>query len=308
MLTLDESRELLKPSGFKTWVAIAGDWLAIFLFISLIHFYPNPLTYLISIFMIARYQLALAILMHDGAHGRLFKSPAWNNYVGQIFLASPILFSQDSYRVLHLKHHRDPLEADDPDLSLTGGYPISKKSFVRKLLRDLSGMSYFKFIRYFVYMARKPKKKAEVPFSTKPIRELSLKMPIWQVAVFALLMNAILIAGFYFSGRPGDYFFLWLLPMMTVLQVLLRIRGITEHAGYGPSKDQRLNTRTLINPFQTYFFAPHYVNYHVEHHVYPNIPCFNLPRVHQLMKERGSLPQANLFTSYRDVLKELIVP
>ena len=40
---------------------------------------------------------------------------------------------------------------DDPDLSLIGGYPISKMSLARKLLRDASGISYFKFIKYFIY-------------------------------------------------------------------------------------------------------------------------------------------------------------
>ena len=75
---------------------------------------------------------------------------------------------------------------------------------------------------------------------------------------------------------------------------MLRIRGITEHAGYAPNPDQRLNARTVINPVETFFFAPHGVNYHVEHHVYPSVPHFRLPEVHRLMSERGALPAASV--------------
>ena len=83
-------------------------------------------------------------------------------------------------------------------------------------------------------------------------------------------------------------------------------RGITEHAGYQPSADQRLCSRTVINPLETFLFAPHRVAYHIEHHVYPGVPFFNLPRVHAILKERESLPAANVYTSYRAVLRDLV--
>ena len=63
----------------------------------------------------------------------------------QLVCAAPLYaISMESYKRLHLKHHLDPLVADDPDLSLIGGYPIGRASFRRKLVRDLLGISYFK--------------------------------------------------------------------------------------------------------------------------------------------------------------------
>jgi len=61
-----------------------------------------------------------------------------------------------------------------------------------------------------------------------------------------------------------------------------------------------------VNPLQTFFFAPHQVNYHMEHHQYPSVPFFNLPKVHRLLKERGSLPETNLYTGYGKVISELL--
>jgi fatty acid desaturase len=222
----------------------------------------------------ARQQLALAILMHDGSHRRLFKSFFWNDVICQVFCAAPLFFSMYSYQKLHLKHHREPLAADDPDLSLIGGYPISKASFARKLARDAFGVSYFKFIRYFIHMARKPKAKTAVAEKTVGPSELRDQgagkgIPILGLAASILTVNLALWGVLFSTGHGWLYLFLWVLPAVTGLQVLLRIRGVAEHAGYQPNADQRQNARTVLPSWQTFLFAPHHVNYHIEHHLYP---------------------------------------
>jgi fatty acid desaturase len=323
MLTPVELRELSRVSGGRSLLSLALDWAGIALLFYIAAQYPHPLTFLLCGIMMGRQQLALAIMMHDGAHKRLFKSTPLNEYFGQFLTAAPLFFSMFSYRTLHLKHHRDPLVAEDPDLSLTGGYPLEKSSFFRKLLRDLTGVSYFKFIRYFIYLARGKKKASRHATATQGasvtlgeeriISDLNTqsavvhrdKFPLWMTFFSMIFMNLVIWGGLYLSGH-GALYLLWLIPMMTVLQVLLRIRGVAEHAGYQPNKDQRLNSRTVISPLQTFFFAPHAVYYHVEHHVYPSVPYHRLSSVHKLMKERGSLPESNVFYGYGEVLKQIL--
>jgi fatty acid desaturase len=123
----------------------------------------------------------------------------------------------------------------------------------------------------------------------------------------ALLVNGLMFAAFFYAGHPSYYFFFWMLPMMTILQVLLRIRGIAEHAGYEPQPNQMLCSRTVVNPIQTFFFAPHQVNYHMEHHQYPSIPFFRLPEAHRLMRQRESLPVQNIYGGYGKVISELLI-
>jgi fatty acid desaturase len=248
----------------------------------------------------ARHQLSLAILMHDAAHRRLFNNLAINDYVAQFFFASPILFSLNSYRVFHLKHHQDPLAPEDPDLSLIGGYPIPKASLLRKLLRDASGVSYFKFIKYFISKSRTQQGR-KVKSDGKRVGP-----SFAQVILMTLFTNGLIFSALYALGHAWYYLLFWLIPAMTALQVLLRIRGIAEHAGYEQNSDQRLNARTVVNPLQAFFFAPNRVNFHVEHHVYPSIPWYHLPQVHKLMKERGSLPEKNVFRGYGAVIRELV--
>src|SRR5271168_5332750 len=132
MVRVEQIRELSQPKAGRTAVAIAVDWIFIAAGFTLLIAAPGPLTWAFCFLLMARQQLALAIVMHDGAHRRLFKSARWNDIVAQFFCSAPLFFSMYSYQKLHLKHHRDPLAADDPDLSLIGGYPISKASFLRK--------------------------------------------------------------------------------------------------------------------------------------------------------------------------------
>ena len=39
---------------------------------------------------------------------------------------------------------------------------------------------------------------------------------------------------------------------------------------------------------------PHKVNYHIEHHLYPSVPFYNLPECHREMKSRGLLDGAEV--------------
>ncbi len=302
MLSKEELKSLSRTSGWHSSLAIALDWIGIAACFALVIYFPHPLSYAVAFILIGRQQLALAILMHDGAHSRLYPSNALNDYIGQFFTAAPLFFSQDSYRKFHLKHHLNPLVPDDPDISLIGGYPIARSSFLRKLLRDISGVSYFKFIGYFIYQPRKKRDPAAKPVSTK-----NKRLPASVQAASIVLVNGLFFATCWSLGHPWYFLFFWVLPMMTVLQVLLRIRGIAEHAGYQANPEQMLCSRTVVNPVQTFFFAPHQVNYHMEHHEYPSVPFFKLPEVHRLMMARGSLPQANLYSSYRDVIRELLI-
>lgn len=310
----DQIRELTIPQPFKTWSAIFVDWLLIAACFAVIIQYPHPVTYVLCFWFMARQQLALAILMHDGSHRRLFKSAKANDYICQFLCAAPLFFSMYSYQTLHLKHHRAPLAPDDPDLSLIGGYPIPLSSLLRKLGRDISGMSYFKFIRYFIYMARKPKQTSSAKTADgKEVGPPELKLQgagnrlSLPMIAFSIICVALVMWGTLYTLGFGWYFlFFWFLPAITALQVLLRIRGIAEHAGYQPNTDQRLNARTVINPIQTFIFAPHNVNFHIEHHVYPAVPFYNLPKLHELMMQENMVPASNMFTGYRQILKQLI--
>ena len=128
------------------------------------------------------------------------------------------------------------------------------------------------------------------------------------VQVFSMfLVNFLMWLVLFSFGHGWIYFFFWVLPAVTALQVILRIRGVAEHAGYQPGPDQRLNSRTVVNPVQTFLFAPHNVNYHIEHHQYPGVPFYNLPKLHRLMMQHRLIPEKNLYFGYGQVIRDIVV-
>jgi fatty acid desaturase len=305
MLTHQELKDLSQVSGLRSTLQIIFDWAILLSIYSYNLFYPNPFLIALSLPFMARQQMALLVLLHDGSHMRLYHRPKINDFVTQFFMGSPVFFSLRLYRKTHLKHHRHPLEPDDPDLNLTGGYPVPAKSFRRKILRDLSGISYFKFMAHFIRFKKAGHKKvSSEPAHAEKNENFFVSDPFIYGA--GLVVNGGLFALAWYAGRPLLYFVLWWLPLITILQLYLRIRGITEHAGYQPGQDQKALSRTVINPVETFFFSPNSVNYHIEHHAYPSVPFHNLHKVHWLMSERGSLPKANVYKTYRDVVKELV--
>jgi fatty acid desaturase len=41
-------------------------------------------------------------------------------------------------------------------------------------------------------------------------------------------------------------------------------------------------------------YCPHHVNYHIEHHLYPAVPHYNLPRLHAALEQHGILEGAEV--------------
>lgn len=303
LLSAEEIRRLSRPSPAAAWGAIILDWLIIAAVFALVIRAQRWWVYPFAMALIARQQLALALLMHDAAHGRLFQSRLVNDRAGQLFCSGPVLLPLYAYKRSHLKHHQDPLTPGDPDLPLIGGYPAPKAKLARKLLQDISGLSYFKFLKFFMYLAKRQKRAAACGEGGAAAQEL-LSRGFVRGSIIG--SNLALFGALAFAGHPWLYFLLWTIPSMTFLQAYLRVRGLAEHAGYQPGPDQARNARTVVNPLQTFFVAPHNVNYHIEHHLFPSVPFFRLPALHRLLKERGALPKENVFAGYGAVLASLV--
>ena len=66
----------------------------------------------------------------------------------------------------------------------------------------------------------------------------------------------------------------------------------TQHAGLiDNSNDFRKSCRTIfLNPFLSFLYWK--MNYHIEHHMYPGVPFYNLPKLHNAIYQ--SLPTINV--------------
>ena len=97
------------------------------------------------------------------------------------------------------------------------------------------------------------------------------------------------------SGFLLEYLLLWVLPLITFLQAILRLRAICEHGAVSDFSSPLTAARTNIGPrWLMWLFFPHNVHFHIEHHMYPSIPFYNLPCAHQEMIKHGLLDEAEV--------------
>ena len=255
-----------------------------------------PLTIPLAVLVIGTRQLGLFILMHDGAHGLLHTNRRINDAVAKWFCSS----SLGDYRPYHLQHHRCVQQAEDPDLGLSAPFPISRPSLRRKLLRDLSGQTFYKQ-RLAPLIAAHRARHQPAPAGQAPQRQSQELVRGWRFVIG----NALGLAVFAAAGQAWVWLLLWLLPMATWLPAVTRIRNIAEHALI--AKDQpdplRQARTTQAGWVERALLAPYWVNYHAEHHLFTQLPCWQLPRAHALLQQRGVTARMELQPGYPAVLR-----
>ncbi len=248
---------------FHVWAVIIGAWAVAII-------WTNPLTILLALLIVGSRQHGMSILMHDAAHGVLFKTKALNEFVGKWLLAAPYGGDIYAYRHYHLKHHRHTQTELDPDLSLASKFPTTRASIRRKFIRDLTGRTFLRIRLANLRSTQEPGMEAFQKTSSVPF----------------YATNAALFAGLALAGAWWVYPVLWLLPLATWFMAVLRMRNIAEHALTTTDGNVLTQARTTrANWLARIFLAPYWVNYHVEHHAYMFMPCWQLPRAHRAMAE-----------------------
>ena len=95
--------------------------------------------------------------------------------------------------------------------------------------------------------------------------------------------------------NPSLLLTLWILPLLTVVQAILRLRAIAEHGATTDFSSPLTAARTnLAGPLVEWLVFPHQVNYHIEHHLYASVPHYNLPELHREMVKHGVLKNAEV--------------
>jgi len=262
--------------------------------------WPSPAVAL-AVVVIGIQQHALFILAHDSAHYRLFRSRALNDGVGRaIGMAGGI--SMCTYRVIHRLHHNNLYTDEDPDTAIHGGYPRGVAYLWKKLAADLVGLNAWKTFAYFFgspAINRDTHRAARPLDDTSPALRAAARRDRWLVVAFHIVVPLALLA---LGGAHALllYLVLWVLPGVTVLQVILRLRAIAEHGAVtdlsSPLTAARSNRThgSLANRLGRLALFPHHVNYHLEHHLYPAVPHYHLPRLHRLLEQKGVLAGAEV--------------
>ena len=288
------SEEWQSLSARSSWMGlflVAHCWLVIGVAMAIGMIWP--ITIPLAVMLIGNRQLGLFILMHDAAHGALHGNRRVNDFVGKWFCGTDL----HAYRAYHLQHHRFVQQTDDPDLVLSAPFPITRASLQRKMIRDLTGQTFFKQRLGALTAALETRKPGK---SLIAILRAELKRQphfYFQNGLGLLLFSA---AGFWWA-----WVLMWLLPMMTWLPLITRLRNISEHALVAKNEPDPLRhaRTTHANWLERLFIAPYWVNYHCEHHMFTQIACWNLPRAHKILQRNNVTPRMELQPGYWAMLR-----
>jgi len=238
-------------------------------------------------------QLGLFVLMHDAAHASLHRHRGLNDWIGH-WLCAPAL---RDYRPYHLQHHRFVQQREDPDLVLSAPFPITRASMWRKVVRDLSGQTFYR--QRFGHVAAGIRARAAGESAWRAFgREIAKDRRF-------LVGNGLGFLAFAAAGVWWAWLLMWLLPMATWLPLVSRVRNIAEHALVAQDEPDPLRQARTTHAgwLERALVAPYWVNYHCEHHMFTSLPCWNLPRAHRLLQRRGVTAKMEVQPGYIRLLK-----
>jgi fatty acid desaturase len=220
----------------------------------------------------------MANLMHEGIHGTLFRHRRWDHWFGFV-MAAPSLFSITAYGVNHLLHHRHNRTQADPDefTNVTDSRPL---------------LAVFYYVWIVIGMAIYS---LRVPYVA--ITQGSAKERRQVVFEHSLLLLS--LAGVVFfcwqRGCLNVIVHVWLIPL-GVAALLGNIRGWAEHtrtqAGHPLTETRTITSNRLFSLFNIN------LNYHLEHHLFPGVPWYNLPKVHRLLLDEYEAAGSSIYRSY----------
>jgi len=200
-----------------------------------------------------------------------------------------------TWRWSHTRHHTDTLVVGrDPEIA------VMRPARLAKLLVNYFGLvdvptAFWLMLRHAA--GRLTADEADyVPESerTRVYRTARVHLSIYAATIglavgFGTWLPVVLIGGPALYGR-----------------YMLQVYGFTQHAGMGENVlDHRLNTRTVkmcvVNRFLYWN-----MNYHVEHHMFPMVPYYRLPELHEEIKHDCAPVYPSLWAAYKEIIPAVL--
>lgn len=275
-------RELLKIRPGRAWGLIglhAGAWLGAGLGIAAtdVWWIEGPL-----LLVAASAVMGLIQVDHEAWHGNLFRDRRDRLFGEALSLLVGIAF--EPLRHDHLAHHRYNRTARDPD-----AYNAGRRS---------PGLT---LLFYAVVVLG-------LPLS---LVYFNILYPLQHFDARALRRHARVIAGYAFfytllfsalarHDALALAFEVWLLPVL-LASPLNGLKSIADHFNNVWNGD-RFHTATTARSNRVVTFLWCGLNYHLDHHLFPRVPGYNLPALHEHLRPRLLAEGSPVYDSYLKVM------
>jgi beta-carotene hydroxylase len=229
-----------------------------------------PISFLL-IFLACNGLHLLGWLAHEGIHLSIANNKFISAAIGG-FAGSVLFFSAIGFGISHWPHHRFTNQPGDPDTALQS----RQQTFLRRffLARIFANREYT-IAAIKVVLKKQRRSTYKLPFGEQQLRFLSGIGLIFSV----LWMSLYIGIGF---ASPQYALHAFILPYLMLIPVT-GLRIYIEHAGTQPG--EFMDARSYTSWFYTILLFGN--NYHLEHHLYPSVPSYKLPKVHKKLLAEG---------------------
>ena len=238
-------------------------------------------------------------IWHECGHGTAFKTAKLNDFFYNIasFMNN---FEPVRWRWSHSLHHSYTASIDPHDFEVDESI-FSKYTLFNFLIRFIPGYYFLilhkslhlEIIKHAIGIETKVMKEC-IPLEKKSKCVLSSRIFvfIWiLIIIFSIIIQSFLPI------------LLFLIPKFFIS--LNIVWGLTQHMGLKEgTKDHRESTRSVrLNPVFSFIYWK--MEYHIEHHMFPMVPSYNLPKLYELIKDQLPKPQS-LFEAYKEIIPAVI--
>jgi len=247
------AKEFTVKNDFIAFVAIFGDWTAIFLLFFISCYFNSPTATFFCLIGIGYFQFALGeAIVHDASHYNLFRIKAWHDRLDFLY-ALPFVMTLKQWRIEHMSHHQrfgaegDHLVSDYASYGLTT--TATPNMYWICFARPILGLCMWDRLRWIV--------------KTTTFGSLYRITVFWITAIFTCAI----------TGNLLNLALYWLFPLTIIYPIFLYWSEIGDH--YRTLTGTRSRTGFIYNVFW------HNNGYHSIHHRFPQIPFHQLAKAHR---------------------------
>lgn len=257
----DTLRDLMQPSLWRWSVRVAGDWALIAAAMTLAGHTGHLAAFVLAVIVTGIGQHRLAIMAHEGTHRQISRHKRLNDVLTGLFCLWPFGNPVGGYRRFHFAHHRYLNTDQDTELRQKAksapawDLPATRWTVLRYFLRDVC-LLHVKELAHLSQRVRPGESRFDGAMPST-----------WLVCLAGTLV--------YFGQWSAIV--VWYLGTAMVFWPVFRLRVWTEHVGTDDA--HRIHAPWYIR----FWLLPHNTWHHWEHHHYPQVPCWNLPRLRALI-------------------------
>ena len=299
---LDKERyvQLKEKSDWAGFQHVGLFFISLFFFGYLSYFFWGTWLGIIFLLIYGNIYSCSNPIWHETGHRTAFKTDLYNKIFYQIgsFMTN---FDPTRWRWSHFNHHSHTLFTKDPyDFEIEIRKPTDLLFFASRII-PFGGFLYIHKLPHLETLQHALGITTHVMKDCIPKKQQNKCRLIARIHVLIWIL-IFTVSIIYQSWFPIIYI---ILPTFYG-NTLFELFGLTQHAGLSNNiKDHRISTRTVIlNPIFSFLYW--HMEYHIEHHMFPMIPSYNLKKLHHLIKDDLPIPKKNLWNAYKEIIPAVI--